>query len=170
MIDFALNNKGDLILEEQQVLPGFKLNFRVSKYPVFAVKFFQNPQQDVVHGNNFNISFNVKAHNEEIKHKALLVEDIKEAAQQVIIRLRTELTELPERLTVGSKLRTVKHERLNSPLNLGRIETITVEAISGIVPNLEVVAKAEHGLGSFYCQNVNIYIYSNGILFHKFSI
>lgn len=170
MIDFALNNKGDLILEEQPVLPGFKLNFRISQHPVFAVKFFQAPAQDVVRGDNFKICFNTMEHSEETKYRASLVEGIEAAVQQVIIRLRTELTELPKRQTVGSQLRTIKHERLNSALNISRIESMTVDAISGIVTNLEVVAKAEHGVGPFYCQNVNIYIYSNGILFHKFSI
>lgn len=170
MIDFALTNKGDLILEEQTTLPGFKLNFRASRFPVFAVKFFQAPLQDVAREKGFKISFNTKAHSEQIKHRALLVEDVKEAAQQVIIRLRTELTELPERQTVGSQLKLVKHERLNSKLNMSRIETMTADAVSSIIGNVEVVAKAEYGTGSFYCQNVNVYIYSNGILFYKFNI
>jgi hypothetical protein len=170
MIDFALTDKGDLILEEQPALPGFRLDFRIAQYPGLVVKFFQAPQQSVLSNSNFKVCFNTKAHNEEIKYRASLVEDIMAAVQQVIIRLRTELKELPVRPNIGSKLRIAKHGRLNSPLNMSTIEAMTVEAIKGIVPEVEVVAKAEFGIGPFYCQNVNIYIYSNGTLFHKFSV
>jgi hypothetical protein len=170
MIDFALTDKGDLILEEQPVLPAFRLDFRIAQFQGFTVKFFQAPSQDVVHNDNFKIRFNTKAHSEEVKYRTSLVDNIEAAIQQVMIRLRTEVTELPIRQTVGSQLRTVKHERLNSRLNLSRIETMTANAIKDIVPNVEAIAKAEYGIGAFYCQNVNIYIYSDGTLFYKFSI
>jgi len=170
MIDFALTNKGDLILEEQPVLPDFRLDFRIGKHPGMLMKFMCVPVQTRLPLGDFKMSFNTKAHVKEAKYRATLVDDIKEAAQQVIIRLRTEVTELPERQTVGSRLSTVKHNSINSVLNLSTIETMTAEAVKNIVPNVEVVAKAEEGMGSFYCQNVNVYIYSDGVLFHKFNI
>lgn len=170
MIDFALSDKGDLILEEQPALPKFKLDFRLAEFPGFKLKFFQAPHQDVIKNDHFKITFDVKAHSDVAKHRAKLVENIEEAIHQVKIRLRTELTELPRRQTIGSQLRLMKHERLNSTLNLSRIQEMTINAVSKIVPNIEVVAKAEAGIGHFYCQNVNIYIYSDGILFYKFSL
>lgn len=170
MIDFALTDKGDLILDEQPMLVKFRLDFRLAQLPGFKLKFFQAPYQDVVKNNHFKITFDVKAHSDVAKYRAALAEDIEEAVQQVKIRLRTELTELPQRQTVGSQLRLMKHERLNNTLNLSRIRQMTIDAVSSIVANVEVVAKAEAGIGHFYCQNVNIYIYSDGILFYKFSL
>jgi hypothetical protein len=170
MIDFALTDKGDLFLEKQPVFPGFKLSFRIAQFQGFTMKFFQAPPQDMEHNDHFKISFNTKAHSEEVKYRSSLVEDVKMAIQQVMIRLRTEVTELPIRQTVGSQLRTVKHERLNSRFNLSRIEAMTADALKDIVSNVEVIAKVEYGIGAFYCQNVNIYIYSSSTLFYKFSI
>lgn len=170
MIDFALTEKGDLILEKQSSFSKFKMDFRIAAYPVFTVKFFQVPYQYVVHDNNLKITFDTEAHSKVTKHRAAFVKDKEALIQQIKIRLRTQLTELPTRQTIGSQLQLMKHERLNSATNLSRIKTMTVAAINNIVSNLEVIVKAEETTGSFYCQNVNIYIYSDGVLLCNFNI
>lgn len=170
MVDFAISNSGDLILEEQEKLSKFRIDFRIAEYPGLAIRFFQRKPLEQMPPGDFKLTFHTKAHSKEIAGRAAIVEDLKAAAQRVMIQLRTELTELPARQAVGSKLRTIKHERLNSAANIASIEAMTLEAVKDIVNNAEVVAKAEFGVGTFYCQNVNVYIYSNDELFYKFSI
>lgn len=170
MVDFAISNSGDLILEEQERSSRFRLDFRLAEFPGLAIKFFQRKPLEQLPPGSFKLTFDVKAHSKEAAYRAAIVEDLKEAAQRVIIQLRTELTELPARQTVGSKLRTVKHERLSNTANIANIEAMTLDAVKDIVSNAAVIAKPEFGVGTFYCQNVNVYIYSNDELFYKFSI
>ena len=41
MIDFAINNKGDLTFDRYSPIDIFKLSFRTTKYPIFKIQFLQ---------------------------------------------------------------------------------------------------------------------------------
>ena len=44
MIDFAINNKGDLTFDRYSPINIFKLSFRTTKYPIFQIQFLQEDQ------------------------------------------------------------------------------------------------------------------------------
>lgn len=41
MIDFAINNKGDLTFDRYSPINIFKLSFRTTKYPIFQIQFYK---------------------------------------------------------------------------------------------------------------------------------
>ena len=169
MIDFAITPQGDLIFEEFEEPKSFKLSFRITENKGLNVKFHVLDQKPKQQKSDFNLSFITKQKT-GVTHKAALVNDIEQKLQRIRIALTTERGELPSRQSIGSKLSLARHENINDPSNLRRIENYVSEAVAGILTSPEVIAKPEKGTGNFYCQTVGIYIYENGLLIFKFYI
>lgn len=170
MVDFEITDTGDLIVKPQPTLPPFRLCFRVSKHPGFTLRFFQAQKTRIVNDSVFQLRFETLRYGAADACRLEVISGMTATIQQVKIRLRTELSQLPLRTEVGSRLQTMKHKRLGSAANLAEIEKITLEAIEGIVARPRVVAKAEKSDGPFYCQNTNVYIFSEDALLYQFSL
>jgi hypothetical protein len=169
MIDFAITPNGDLVFDEFEEPKGFKLGFRIAQSKGLNIKFHMLEQNNQQEQGALKLSFTTKQKT-GATHKAALVSDTEQTLQQIRIALSTERGELPSRETIGSRLSLTKHENINDPANMRRIERYVLEAISGILSSPEVIAKPERGVGNFYSQTVGIYIYEKGILIFKFYI
>lgn len=123
----------------------------------------EHPQKDT-----FVIKFNIS---HKLKNKrAEIVKDDAYKMQQVLIRLKTSLGELPERLTIGSMLEIVKHKNLNDEHVRLKVENIVSTAINGILSDFKVVAKPEINKDNGYKQIMNIKIYENNELLTTYTM
>lgn len=173
IIDFLINNQGDLIFDKYRSLSKFKIFFRQSKYPIFRIKFLQ--ETDYIHSansNNFKIRFKTTdlLSNENIINS--VIHNIEELKQRIMILLRTEYQELGNNL-IGSKLYTYKHQDiLSESVQNNIIDTVTKEINSIVDSNtvVKVTVSPKKIDGPFYCQNLNIYIYLNEQLIYSFNL
>lgn len=174
MIDFALNNKGDIVLERKNYIPKFKISFRQSMFPIFNLKFMQTSEY-VRNDNKYNFCIKFKTSNNrddgsDIINKSVL--DKEELKQRIRILLRTEQNELLNKEDFGSKVYIYKHLDILADSTLQGIKQTILNELSNIIDtqtnilDVEVIPKIADG--PFYCQNVNIYIYLNSELLFDF--
>lgn len=105
----------------------------------------------------------------DISHKlnnkrASIVKDDAHKMQQILIRLKTSLGELPDRTSIGSTLETVKHKNLNDSQVKAQVESIVSKAINDILSDFKVIATPEINKENGYKQIMNIKIYENNEL------
>lgn len=112
MIDFALDDKGDIMLSGQnQIYKKYKLKFSASNdYPKMKINFRTRTGKKKKTGTlkiNFVSDVSLKEYN---KHIAV-VKDTEEQSQSIAIRLKTELGELQDFFTdFGSELNKLRHK------------------------------------------------------------
>lgn len=174
MIDFTLNNKGDIILERKDYIPKLKISFRRSLFPIFNLKFLQ-ASEVVSNHYNYNLCVKFKVSNNrddgnDVVNKSVI--DKEELKQRIRILLRTEQNELLNKEDFGSKVYTYKHLDILADSTLQGIKRTVLNELSNIIDtetntlDVEVIPKMTDG--PFYCQNVNIYIYLNNELLFDF--
>lgn len=168
-MDFAIDNKGDLVFSKTKEFDGLNINFRIAEQKGLQLNFIFTDMQTERPSADFELNFEfVKKKNKY--YKAEIFDTIKQKSQEIRIKLRTERGEIRRREELGSKLYAIKHEELYNNNNIRLIENMVIEALEGAIPNMEVIAKPEKGIGNFYAQNVGVYIYSDEMLIFKFYI
>lgn len=174
MIDFTLNNKGDITLERKDYIPKLKISFRRSLFPIFNLKFLQ-ASEVVSNHYNYNLCVKFKVSNNrddgnDVVNKSVI--DKEELKQRIRILLRTEQNELLNKEDFGSKVYTYKHLDILADSTLQGTKQTVLNELSNIIDtetnilDVEVIPKMTDG--PFYCQNVNIYIYLNNELLFDF--
>ena len=170
MIDFKLNQSGDIILEQKKKLDIFTLSFINSVNPVFKTNFHISGK---INKNNFKqnfcLTFTTDNKNEEEKNITTINFD-DEIRQRIMIKLRTELDSLFHHKEFGSTINIQRHKIINEQ-NLGLLETAALEAIQNITQDTyRVSAKQVKRNNHFVTENINLYIYKNEELFFIFEL
>lgn len=174
MIDFSIDNNGDITLERKDYIPKFKISFRRSSFPIFNLKFLQASEVSSNHSNydlcvKFKV-FNDRDDGNDVVNKSVI--DKEELKQRIRILLRTEQNELLNKEDFGSKVYTYKHSDILADSTLQGIKQTVLNELNNIIDtetnvlDVEVIPKMADG--PFYCQNVNIYIYLNNELLFNF--
>jgi hypothetical protein len=171
MIDFALTNTGDLIVDQQESFPVFCLQWRDSAFSIFNMSFLQKQEKDKRTPEGiFEFNFDASSATNREKKNTRSIHGLEELKQRLIILFRTEEGACPLNTNLGSKLVIQKHKDINSMPVLQEIQRIVKEKINDLVEDPAVVIKVEKSDSAFFCQNVSIYIYQNNELIFKFEV
>ena len=164
MIDFLLTPEGDLSFVEDQLENNrLKIDFYKTKSNALRILF------DIAAGAELEpsstaltINFNVLTNTPN--KKALIAKDERYLIQQLLMRLKTSLGELPERQEIGSTLETVKHKRLNDKTTKAAVEAIVSSAIQDLYDGYLVKATPVIDKTDGYKQIMNVEIYKDNNL------
>ena len=171
MIDFKINNKGDLILSKQEEFPRMKIQWMNASFPVFRVQFFQGEEfPQMKHKDGFKLTFHTSNALINGKSKTNVVKGIEELKQRILVFLRTEYGEMLTKQDFGSQVSIMKHKTITDPSVLSTIEEIIKSELSDAVHDLNVEVAAASYEGPFYCQNVNVYIWQGKELLYEFNV
>ena len=166
MIDFKLDERGDIILSSPDEYAVFRIDFAIKEYPLLLITLNNDVEDEDTNKNNcLEIQF-IADEVEPIHGKKLeTVTDNEEKAQSIAIRLKTELGELDEiYYNFGSELACFRHLDLQNDTYWSKIEEKVKEAISDIVPYAEssVIVSRLDGEGNFKVETPRILIADNG--------
>lgn len=161
MIDFKLNNLGDIDFEMANRYPAYQIDFVISKRKVYVVSFMTKNEKNIIPmSNNYKIIFQTRVKDPKIKKKIIAVSDDIETLQAIAIRLKTELGELKYNKNLGSELSRMMHQDLLSETTLKLIEKYSEEAVKDINEELTAKATIEETDGYFGLETIKIHIYN----------
>lgn len=162
--DFMINDNGDIVFVTND-LKNKRINakFYISSNKPLNIKFNidrvskTNKEQHML-----NVLFNL----EKIKNNKTIysVSDTSYIAQQIKMRLKTSLGELPLRRTYGTELERYMHKDINDKTIQKGIEQIVLGAISDLLNDYSVKVFPYINKNNKYEQVMKIYIYSNNSL------
>lgn len=139
MIDFTLTEMGDIDLAPARQYPSFTITVHTSKlgnknrrFPGLRIDFDTDIKQYDVSKHDFKINFYTGLIQTKNKISAPPVYNDEELAQEVSIRLKTELGEFPFIQNLGSRLVLERHEDIRSDVVLETIKQYVEEAIADI--------------------------------------
>ena len=165
MIDFRLNDKGDLIIGRPEEYERFKIKFVTGEFPKLRIVFKGEAEEKIAPESIFCMRFYV---DENEKEHAKILETVKEdeeKAQSIAIRLKTELGELNSfYYGFGSELVDLRHKDLLNDAYWSKIEEKVKTAIQDIIPYDEsaVVISRVYNNGNFKIETLCISILENG--------
>lgn len=162
MIDFKLDERGDIFLSSPDEYAAFRIDFAIKEYPLLLITFKNDEEDEDTNKNNcLEIQF-ITDEVEPIHGKKLdTVTDNEEKAQSIAIRLKTELGELDELyFNFGSELACFRHLDLLNNTYWSKIEEKVKTAISDIIPYCEAVIIISRLYGKDNCCNIMINIKS----------
>ena len=140
MIDFRLDERGDILFSSPEEYDTFRIDFAIKEYPLMLITFNTNDETDERENADSILEIQFFTDETELVHgKKLetLLED-EEKAQSIAIRLKTELGELDELYyNFGSELVDLRHKDLLNSAYWSKIEEKVKEAISDVVPYTE---------------------------------
>lgn len=161
MIDFKLDERGDIIFSSPEEYDTFRIDFAIKDYPLMLITFNTNDETDeaIKAYNILEIQFFTDetelAHGKKLE---TVIED-EEKAQSIAIRLKTEFGELDGLYyNFGSELACFRHKDLLNSAYWSQIEEKVKTAISDVVTYGEssVMISRIEGEGGF--QNVALSI------------
>lgn len=161
MIDFELDEKGDIFLEKQNKISPFRLNFTTGEFNKLRISFMARTRKKKAAQNALKINFQFKQKPSREFCRLGVVKRDKEKAQSIAIRLKTELGELDSFYNdFGSELVTMRHLDLLNDANWSRLEEKVKTAIQDIIPYDESVVTISRSFrnGSFKNETLNITI------------
>lgn len=168
MIDFRLDERGDIILSSPEEFDTFRIDFAIKDYPLMLITFTTKDEADEAINADSILEIQFFTDETELVHgKKLetLLED-EEKAQSIAIRLKTELGELDELYyNFGSELVDLRHKDLLNSAYWSKIEEKVKEAISDVVPYTEasVIISRVEGAGSYKNTTLSISIEGNNV-------
>lgn len=171
MIDFKINNSGDLVLRNNADYPKFKLNFSVSKHPAMCISFNTVNsiyEEDEIAPKSMEIRFETDTYSSNGVSNSS-VNDIDQIKQLIMLRARTEYGDLAN-IPFGSNMYLMKHLDIRSKEVHNNIQKIIYDIVKDLLDNPSVIVKVEKSNSYFYCQNINIYIYEDGELLFSFPL
>ena len=165
MIDFKLDDKGDLVISYPEEYDRFRINFVTGKFPKLRIVFKGEAEEKTAPESVFCMRFYT---DENEREHAKIIETVKEdeeKAQSVAIRLKTELGELNSfYYSFGSELVDLRHKDLLNDAYCSKIEEKVKTAIQDIIPYDEsaVVISRVYNNGNFKIETLCISILENG--------
>lgn len=168
MIDFRLDERGDILFSSPEEYDTFRIDFAIKDYPLMLITFNTNDETDeaIKADNILEIQFFTDetelAHGKKLE---TVIED-EEKAQSIAIRLKTELGELDELYYhFGSELACFRHLDLLNDTYWSKIEEKVKAAISDVVPYSEasVIISRVEGEGSYKNTTLSISIVENNV-------
>ena len=164
MIDFKLDERGDIILSSPDEYAVFRIDFAIKEYPLLLITLNNDVEDEDTNKNNcLEIQF-ITDEVEPIHGKKFdTVTDNEEKAQSIAIRLKTELGEMEGLYhNFGSELTCFRHLDLLNDTYWSKIEEKAKEAISDIVPYNESTVTISRVVGNGNFQNEILRILING--------
>ena len=161
MIDFELDEKGDIFLEKQNKISPFRLNFTTGEFNKLRISFMARTRKKRTAQKALKINFQFKQKPSREFCRLGVVKRDKEKAQSIAISLKTELGELDGFYNdFGSELVTMRHLDLLNDANWSKIEDKVKTAIQDIIPYDESVVTISRSFrnGSFKNETLNITI------------
>ena len=172
MIDFKISNSGDLVLHNSEVFQRMKVSFAASEYPVARVTFLQEGEardQKPV-GTQLLIRFHTREKAFSDGKSVSIINEVEEIRQRIMFALRTEYGDIITKKDFGSEVFRAKHLDINSAAVQKQIEDAVLIAINGILEEPNVIVKPEYYDGTFFCQNINIYVLDGNSIVYDFNI
>ena len=165
MIDFAINDSGDISLEEQnETAERFKVNFSTSDYlPKMRIKFKARTFKKKKRSGAFKINFYTDDGYKSYGKRIRTVREDSEKAQSIAIRLKTELGELQDFFSdFGSELNKLRHEDIQltdskKSMIIGYVESAITDIFQGTPINVNV-ERLETGNSNFKLETLKITI------------
>ena len=159
MIDFKLTNNGDIDIAQIYQFPVFTINFFMKQYPCLRIDFDTDVLKNKPDQKKFKINFrtNIKQNNDKIS--TVSIKDKNELAQEIIIRLKTELGEFSYIPTLGSQIILERHTDIRSELTLEKIKQYATEAISDLgLSTLEITIERIDDTSRYIYETLKIII------------
>lgn len=139
MIDFKLTKNGDIDIAAAYQFPIFNIKFFIKEYPCLLMNFDTKVLKVMPRNNRFKIDFKTNIKKTDSNVSTVSIRDKAELAQQIIIRLKTELGEFTYIPTLGSELVLERHNDINSELSIEQIKQYVKNAIADVeLSNYEV--------------------------------
>lgn len=177
MIDFKINDKGDISLREQEAIKPFKIDFNSGRFPKFKLFFRVRSSSHSNNSNlkNFKIDFSTDFKYKNQNKYIDVVRDKEERSQSIAIRLKTELNELQNFFNdFGCELARMRHQDLINPKNHERIREYVEQAITDIIGYNEATVRVDRLIpdsGNFKLETLKITIVGNdGKIIYTFTI
>lgn len=171
MIDFAISNNGDIMLSPIKQYPRLAIKFFTSQYPKFRLQFHQGQEQKIIeHPGCLKIRFNSKQRKINEGLSSQLLNSKEELKQRILLRLRTELGDIKKRPDYGSDIVSVRHLDINSADTQQKIIDTVYDQVSDIIDNPVIKAVPAICDGTFFCQNIDVYIYDGEELIYRFNV
>lgn len=169
-MDFLITPSGDLLFsEEKNESKRLKIDFYQSKNKALKINFdIETYGETLPQKDTLIVTFDVP----EIKEnkRVPIVKDEAYISQQVIMRLKTSLGELPLRQEIGSMIETVMHKNLMDSAIHNKVENIVGEAISGLIDGYSVKAVPTVSKNNGYNQTIKVYIYKDNSLLTSYEM
>lgn len=161
LIDFRINDAGDLILEKTQRNKRFKMSFVVAPHNAFRLVIGCNPPQIKSTNKKFHIQFSTaNTDSKESMYSASAVQELEEISQLIMIRLKTSEEE-SDRDLINTKLQKLKHTMfIDSEELFGEIKTVIKDKICDLLDSPIINVEYINTSGNFYCQNISVSIYT----------
>lgn len=167
MTDFFITKSGDLAFEQNNNKKNkLKIMFYKTKTKALKIDIKIDSYETIKRSKN-SLKINFKLTKLENDKKAMLVKDNAFLMQQIYMRLKTSLGELPLRNEIGSTVEKIKHKNLNDEKTRSDTEEIVKNAIKDILYDYSVKAIPRIiNNGTDYKQIMKVMIYeSNDLLF-----
>ena len=165
MIDFKLNEKGDLMIGSPEEYNRFRINFVTGEFPKLRIVFKGEAEEKIAPESIFCMRFYTDENEREHAKIIDTVKEDEEKAQSIAIRLKTELNELNSfYYDFGSELVDFRHLDLLNDTYWSKIEEKVKTAIQDIIPYYEsaVVISRVYNNGNFKIETLCISILENG--------
>ena len=168
MIDFRLDERGDIILSSPEEYDTFRIDFAIKDYPLMLITFTTNDEADESKNADNILEIQFFTDETETVHgkKLETVKEDEEKAQSIAIRVKTELGELDGLYyNFGSELAYFRHLDLLNDTYWSKIEEKIKTAISDVVPYAEssVIISRVGGEGGYNNTAVSISIEGNSV-------
>ena len=169
MNDFLVNNRGDLILDENPVKARFALSFAVRPENVFQLSFrLEHAPAEYSHPNGLLLTFNTQ---EERQSASYLIPKTSTASlqQEILCRLKTEKGELPDE-EYGSLLYQYKHKDIYDEKVLRAIEEEVRRTIGDLLEEVIVKVRRASSKETKGLNQLEIRIYNYEYLISVFTL
>ena len=167
MTDFFITKNGDLTFEQNNNKKNkLKIMFYKTKSNALKIDIKVDSYESIKRNKN-SLKINFKLTKLENDKRAMLVKDNAFLIQQIYMRLKTSLGELPLRNEIGSTIEKIKHKNLNDEKTKNDTEEIVKNAIKDILYeySIKAIPKIIND-GTDYKQIMKVMIYeSNDLLF-----
>lgn len=170
MTDFLITPEGDLVFSESNNdSKRLVINFYKSKVKALKISFDMEGYGKLKpNKNSLTIDFDIL----EIKNnkRVELIQDDAYLMQQILMRLKTSLGELPLRQEIGSMIETVMHKEITDKALHKKIEKIVSNTIKDLISDcaVKVIPKIEKS--DRYNQCIEIYIYKDNSLLLNYGL
>ena len=135
MIDFKLNDKGDLVIGYPEEFERFRINFVTGEFPKLRIVFKGEAEEKIAPESVFCVRFYTDENEREHDKILETVKEDEEKAQSIAIRLKTELGELKNfYYDFGSELVDFRHVDLLNDTHWSKLEDKVKTAIQDIIP------------------------------------
>lgn len=154
-----LTETGDLLFTTNKRQSNkINLTFAISEN-LINLNFFLKGCSEIIPTSGIVLGFELNDIKTNTK-KAKMIENLPAYRQACLIRIKTSLGQLPERINIGSKIETKMHDFLFKEETKTQVMSMAKEAIKDILPNatVTVTAIAKHTINGYkQCFNIKIY-------------